>query len=226
MKFGFTRVSRNRKVGPLPVVTASKDTCPDTCPLIGAGCYAEGGPLALVWKKVSLSLEQLCGHIRKLPRTQMWRYGQAGDLPEDPKAMEKLIIANASRPVICYTHRRDLEMVRGATARGFHVNVSADSLEEADEFAKQGVSVVVTLPSRYGRSKDESLTDYKIRTKSFPRRTASGVKVAVCPATYHEVTCADCGVCSTTRRNGTIVGFPAHGNRRSMLDKKLRRTAN
>jgi hypothetical protein len=226
MKFYFTRVSRNQKVGPLPVVTASKDTCPASCALRGAGCYAEHGPIALVWKKVFLSLEQLCHHIRTLPRGQMWRYGQAGDLPEDPKALDKLIKANASRPVICYTHHRDLEMVRGATARGFHVNISADSLEEADEFAKAGVSVVVVLPSQYGRSKNETLSDYKLRTKSFPRRTASGVKVAVCPATYHEVTCADCGICSGTRRNGTIVGFPVHGNRRSMLDKKLRRTAN
>src|SRR6476661_325903 len=123
MKFLFTRVSRNRKVGPLPVVTASKDTCPDTCPLRGAGCYAEHGPLALVWAKVFLSLDQLCRHIRSLPRGQMWRYGQAGDLPKDPKAREKLIKSNASRPVICYTHHRDLEMVRDATARGFHVNV-------------------------------------------------------------------------------------------------------
>ena len=145
MKFGFTRVSATGKVGPLPVVTASKDTCPDTCPLKGAGCYAEHGPLALVWNRVSLSLDQLCAHIRTLPRNQMWRYGQAGDLPTTPKDLDKIIKANASRPVICYTHHRNLEMVRQTATKGFHINVSADTLEEADEFANKASLLLVVL---------------------------------------------------------------------------------
>ena len=81
--------SRNRKTGPIPVVTASKDTCPATCPLRGAGCYAEHGPLALQWEKCRLTLDELCQRIRRLPKRQLWRYGQAGDLPASMEEIEK-----------------------------------------------------------------------------------------------------------------------------------------
>ena len=112
MFFSFTRVSRNRKTGPMPVVTASKDTCPATCPLRGAGCYAEHGPLALQWEKCRLTLDELCNRIRRLPKKQLWRYGQAGDLPASVEQIEKLARANGGRPVICYTHHRNFDAIR------------------------------------------------------------------------------------------------------------------
>ena len=53
MKTQFTRVSRNRKVGPIPTTMTSAKACPESCPLKNAGCYADGGPTAINWQKVS-----------------------------------------------------------------------------------------------------------------------------------------------------------------------------
>jgi hypothetical protein len=109
MLFYFTRVSSNRKTGPMPVVTASKKTCPTSCPLQDNGCYAEAGPLAILWRAVSsgskgISFADLSRKIRPLPRGQIWRYGQAGDLPGegdeiDGDQLGELAAANRSASV-------------------------------------------------------------------------------------------------------------------------------
>jgi hypothetical protein len=227
MRFYFTRISRNKKTGPIPVVTASKDTCPPTCPLMGGnGCYAEQGPLAIVWSKCTLTLEKICQEVRRLPKGQLWRYGQAGDLPPKRKDLDKLVEANRGRPVLCYTHSRRIDDIKAATAAGFHVNISADSVCEAEKFAQQGLSTVVVLPSSYGRHRSgeswtETLPEYKTRTASMPKYTPDGVRLAVCPATYHDISCDRCGICARPRKNGTIVGFPAHGSKRGQIDRRL-----
>ena len=94
MRYHFVEVSRNAKLGPIPVVTSTKQTCPTACPLMGAGCYAEHGPLAIHWKRVSEgqaggSLTELCNRIRKMPKHQLWRYGQAGDLPGEGATLDR-----------------------------------------------------------------------------------------------------------------------------------------
>lgn len=227
MLFYFTRISRNAKTGPIPVVTASKDTCPTSCPLKGGnGCYAEHGPLAIVWSKCALTLDKLCQEVRNLPKGQLWRYGQAGDLPPKKKDLQQLIDANRQRPVLCYTHSRKFDDIRDATSQGFHVNISADSVQEADKFVEQGLSTVVVLPSSYGRHRSgtnwtETLPEYKTRTAPLPKHTPNGVRIAVCPATYHDVSCATCGICAQPRKRGTVVGFPAHGSKRAQVDRRL-----
>lgn len=37
MNYYLTKVSKNRKVGPIPVATSSKATCPDSCPFRNGG---------------------------------------------------------------------------------------------------------------------------------------------------------------------------------------------
>ncbi len=46
----LTSKSSNAKTGPIPVSTSTAAWCPDSCPLKGAGCYGNGGPLAIQWK--------------------------------------------------------------------------------------------------------------------------------------------------------------------------------
>lgn len=164
MRFRLTRVSTNRKTGPIPVATSSSDTCPITCPLLTGGCYAKGGPLQLVWQgvdKAGVDFAAFLNLIRALPRRQMWRYGQAGDLPPKLEDIKALAEANRGRPVIAYTHRRDVDAIKTlkeVAKVGFHVNLSADSLVEADDLATTGLPVVVTLSSTFERKSDESPT--------------------------------------------------------------------
>jgi hypothetical protein len=207
----FTRVSRNAKTGPIPVTTTAKDSCPDTCPLKENGCYADGGPLAILWRKVSerkagVAWDSAMNEIRKLPQGQLWRHNQAGDLPSDGTAinaelMRDLVKANRGKNGFTYTHHRpevagNADLVAMANREGFTVNLSADNLERADQLAALDIApVVVVLPSN----------------QMTATKTPSGRAVAICPAILSDsVNCATCGLCASTTRKA-IIGFPAHG---------------
>jgi hypothetical protein len=237
MHYHLTFASRNRKTGPIPVATISNRTCPSSCPLKGNGCYAESGPLRLHWDAVSkgkrgTSFDDFCRRISMLPRHQLWRYGQAGDLPGDGdeidgEALMKLAKANARRPIIAYTHKppneENLKHLRAAAQKGFTVNLSADSLEDADQLAEIGLPVVAVLPADYGRSKAggtwaEDLRTYNERVSHMPTRTPEGRQIAVCPATYTDTDCGRCLLCASARKE-VIIGFPAHGSRKRALNR-------
>lgn len=206
----FTRVSRNAKTGPIPVTTTSEETCPESCPLKKHGCYAESGPLALFWRKVTerkagLSWEAALGEIRKLPKGTLWRHNQAGDLPGngdsiDSEAMRQLVTANRGKRGFTYTHKPatgdNAGLIAQANESGFAVNLSADNLSDADSLAAMGIGpVVVVLPAEQTRAV----------------KTPQGRHVAICPATISDnVTCAACGLCAEIGRKA-IIGFPAHG---------------
>lgn len=209
--YHMTRMSWNVKTGPIPVTTSSKSTCPTTCPLRGNGCYAEYSPLAIHWGKVSSgarggTLEELCAKIKELPKQQLWRYGQAGDLPGDGTvidsgAMLQLIQANKGRKGFGYTHydptiTENAHAIEMANASGFVINLSANNLEHADRLADLDIGPVVTvLPA------DAHTT----------MRTPKGRLVTICPASGTNITCATCAICANGTRKA-IIGFPAHGS--------------
>lgn len=216
MFFHFRRASQNRKLGPMPAVMASAATCPTSCGLRGAGCYAEHGPGSIFWRALTagtavnqVTLEQLCHLIRALPKRIRWRYGTAGDLPPAHDDVLALARANGGREAIVFTHGRQYETYRAAGKLGFHINCSTDSAAHADALLDEApdMSVVTVLPSDAGRGR---------------HRTPAGREIAVCPATYAEqVTCSTCNLCSRARPRGVIVGFPAHGTRKRMIDRRL-----
>ncbi len=217
----FTLISHNAKTGPIPVSMSTKATCPDSCPLKAGGCYASGGPINLHWQRLSkglagnaLSWEDFCTKVSKLPRGQLWRHNQAGDLPGenltiDRASLAMLVSANKGRNGFTYTHKpvmkgqadaktvkANVASIADANAKGFIINLSADNLSEADAMARLGVAPVVTLlPS----------------TQTTNTQTPEGRKVIVCPATYREgVNCATCRLCQNVKRS-VIIGFPSHG---------------
>ncbi|MDT8332528.1 hypothetical protein RQ831_15815 [Roseomonas gilardii] len=213
MQTHLTLKSSNRKVGPIPVSTTSIASCPDSCPLKAGGCYAKGGPLAIHWRKVTEGaagddFETFTAKVASLPAGQLWRHNQAGDLPGhgdaiDGRQLGQIVAANAGKRGFTYTHKpmtraANREAVQAANAVGFTVNLSANTLAEADTLAGLGIApVVVVLDAPEGERMDTA--------------TPEGRKVATCPATYRDdVTCASCQLCQRRDRK-VIVGFPAHG---------------
>ena len=210
--YHFTPVSSNAKTGPIPVTTSSKGTCPSDCSLRGNGCYAEYGPLAMHWRAVSDgkrggTLDELCDKIRKLPKRQLWRWAQAGDLPGDgvaidAAALKQITDANQGKSGFGYTHYKpgvpgNFAAIKAANDAGFTLSLSAETLEQADELAALGIApVACVLPTGTVKS----------------LRTPGGRLVAVCPAAVRDdVTCASCGVCAVPGHKA-IIGFPAHGS--------------
>jgi len=208
--YHLVRVSRNRKTGPMPVTTTSANSCPPGCSFKGNGCYAEGGPLAVHWRSVSEgrrghSFDELLQEIATLRRHALWRHNQAGDLtPEAPgvidsRKLTRLAMANRGRRGFTYTHYPptpgNQAAILNANRLGFTVNLSAETLAQADAYAGLGIApVVVVLPQGVTRS----------------IRTPAGRQVIVCPASTGNSDCLNCGICQQ-RDRASIVGFPAHG---------------
>ena len=207
----LTEKSRNAKTGPIPVSTTSADTCPNDCPFRGNGCYADGYPLKGRWDEVTRgerggSLATLCEQVAALPAGRLWRHNQAGDLPGDGERIDSaglaaIVAANSGKRGFTFTHynparKRNAAAIRKANASGFTVNLSANNLEHADDLAALDIGpVAVVLPAGFDGRQTE---------------TPAGRRVAQCPATYRDTTCADCGLCAKRERR-VIVGFPAHG---------------
>jgi hypothetical protein len=148
--------------------------------------------------------------IAALPEGQAWRHNQAGDLPGagdriDTRKLAALVDANRGRRGWSYTHKppsaRNAEAISHANANGFTINLSADTLTEADQLAALNIGpVVVVLDAPEGAKADTV--------------TPEGRRVVTCPATYRDdLRCSDCLLCARANRE-TIVGFPAHGTYR------------
>ena len=217
MNVHLTPKSANIKTGPIPVSTTARQSCPSDCAM-KAECYAASGPLALHWAAVSNGARgtdwvTFTDAIAALPDGQLWRHNQAGDLPQangtiDPALLGDLVAANIGKRGFTYSHHRDaasIQWIRHANQWGFTVNLSANDLHDADALADQDAGpVVVVLPS----------------TQTVNTTTPKGRPVVVCPATQRDdVSCATCQLCQ--RQRAAIVGFPAHGTRRRVIDLKL-----
>jgi hypothetical protein len=165
----------------------------------------------LFWKKVSrgeagLSWHAFVDKVRALPDGQVWRHNQAGDLPGigdtiNGGFLDELVSANKGKRGFTYTHKppqrgKNAAAIARANEGGFTVNLSADTLPEADTLAGLAIGpVVVVLPS-----------DVTENTA-----TPEGRKVVICPAVTREgVTCSTCKLCAWKDRK-VIIGFPAHG---------------
>jgi hypothetical protein len=221
----FARESHNRKTGAIPVAMTPASTCPPACPWKGAGCYAEQHFTAIHWRRLSagdgITWDAFCAEVAALPPGQLWRMGEAGDLPGrgdylDGDLLDQLVEANRGRRGFGYTHKPVLgagsrevanrQSVAVAVRGGLCVNLSADSLDHADRLADLGVApVTVVLPSSQSRA----------------CRTPGGRKVVVCPAIGREgVTCETCELCAVSGRK-SVVGFPAHGDSRAKMTREI-----
>ena len=214
--FQFTAISHNSKTGPMATTMTSQNSCPRSCGMWNA-CYAKSGATNIHWTRLNknggLSKSEFLGKIKTIPRGHLWRHDVAGDLtgyaPNDEKIdsefLSELTSANKGRRGYTYTHKNpfipaNAKAIKAANAGGFTVNLSADTVEEADSFVKLGVGpVVVVLP-----------TDI---TSNF--KTAAGNQVIICPATKpgSQMNCLSCGVCAKANRK-VIIGFPAHGTQK------------
>ena len=217
----ITMKSNNRKVGKIPVTTTSADTCPDVCPFNNAnegGCYANGGPLAMHWAKVTRGergggWQELIHTVDKMKDGTLWRHNQAGDLAGDGKrldadANDELADANTGKRGFTYTHypvltdKHNASVVKRMNDKGFVVNLSGNTLAHADALYDMDIAPVTTvLPA-------EQLTN---------TTTPKGRKVVVCPAVVKDnVSCETCQLCA--RNRDAIVGFPAHGSSKRKAD--------
>lgn len=222
MQVHLTQISRNTKTGPIPVSTTSADTCPATCPFKRqasgkpGGCYGDNYPMLYHWQAVTAgqrggSWEHFCDEVSRLRKNQLWRHNQAGDLPGDGVRINagqlmQLVKANRGRRGFTFTHYpmddNNQALIYLANNSGFTVNLSANNLAQADQLAALEIApVVVVLPEHTKKN----------------TRTPAGRPVIICPATLFEgVNCDNCEMCQKVQH--PIIGFPAHGSHKSLVN--------
>jgi len=221
--FHLTRVSSNSKTGPIPVSTSGKVTCAPSCPFLGQ-CYASSGPLAIHWAAVSdgrlgIPWQQFLTAVASLPVGQLWRHNQAGDLYRPhtligQTALAALVAANRGRRGFTYSHHPLAPKVaaafKAATAQGFTVNASTESMAAADAAVRQGLRAVVVVAS----------TETRHRWAS-----PDGNPVILCPAQrkgpqFAAMNCATCRLCQARPQN-VIIAFAAHGTNKRRIDQLI-----
>ena len=213
----FVARSTNRKLGPMPAAYVEKETCPPVCPLRGAGCYGESGPVSIHWKNTKTPWRAFLGSVKAIPAGILWRYAVAGDLPGKGNSINtaklwQLVHANGESRGFTYTHKPLSELYKQTVKRinektPFTINLSADSLHEADRKAAWNVGpVTVVVPSN----------------TTLATSTPQGRSVMVCPASYNpQINCQSCRICATAKRD-FIVGFPAHGTRKKLINERIK----
>ena len=221
MMVHLTLRSGNGKVGPIPVSTTSDDTCPPSCALKDGDCYAMSGPLLIHWRHVSAETrgtnwDDFCSSIKKLPKKQLWRHNQAGDLPGsndviDRTKLDQLVAANKNRRGFTYTHypmtsQHNLDSVRAANQGGFTVNLSSNNVYHADQLLDSTDLPVVTLmPLK---------TNWENGKHAY---TPKGRTIVRCPVEYRDTSCMECQLCAQRDRS-FVVGFTVHGIRKRRAD--------
>ena len=220
--FHVTASSSNRKTGPIPVTTTDRGSCPSDCPLAGAGCYADGGPLRMHWTAVGTPKAD-GGRGRGIPFAEFlarvrsfalgtWRHNQAGDLPAngagtiDADALAALASANGSgpdgsplpspRPGFTYTHH-------ALVARpGKPERVAAANRRAVAAANRAGFTVNASAETLAGADALAATGCAPVvallpaDTTDKVTRTPAGRRVVTCPATLDPTdtfTCSGCG---------------------------------
>jgi hypothetical protein len=210
LRFHLTAQSNNAKTGRIAVTTSSRATCSPTCPFLKNGCYADAGPLALHWQKVTSGergkpWREHLADLAALPAGSALRLNQAGDLPATDGKISRLYaraLAAATKHLKAWTYSHhkltpsNLQILRFLNGQGLTVNCSTETESAADAAVAAGLPAVLTVDSAETRAQ---------------WNTDAGNRVIVCPAQQRDgVTCSDCMLCQKRGRR-VVVAFLAHG---------------
>lgn len=210
--------SKNVKVGDVAATYAPIDaTCPASCPLKEAGCYAKSGNVGFQVRRLEREFSGLNGDtLAELEASEIQSQGEklkregiskplrihvSGDATSDRRASA---LSTAARhwpgPVWTYTHAwRDVSRASWGTVSAL---ASVERLSDAAEALSRGFApaIVVSAHPKDGKAW---------------RDPESGVKVIPCPSQTRDVTCAACRLCfndSVLLAQGAAIAFEAHGS--------------
>ena len=233
-QYHVTRISGNKKTGPVATTTTSRSTCPDTCPLKreegakSSPCYAEQYPMNTHWNRLDrrergIGFTEYLKALRSLPFGTMVRGQQAGDSPGDGIDTlyhdKNVAIAKAMTTkrktawtYCAYLVKKNLETFKACLKLGYAMNKSCYSAEGVDEAMDLGVPATIIVPST---------------TTAKRLKTPKGRDMIGCPAQLSkDVTCSSCGgnkgpLCARIDREFAVM-FYAHGGQARKVDTILK----
>jgi len=217
-----TEVSASRKLGDVSVTHVAQASCPDSCPFLHAGCYAENGFLGgFITKRLNRGMDRdidrleiarlEAGAIDRLSGERDLRLHVVGDSVTRRgtrllAAAAGRYTARAGRRVWTYTHAWR-QVPRDAWG-SVSVLASCETEEEVLLARSRGYATAMVVEEHPG-----------------DRRHRSGrVNLLPCPSQTRGVTCASCRLCTDDdllRSQNLTITFAVHGSRPSR-NKALR----
>lgn len=217
--------SSNSKTGPVSTTYAPQASCPQSCPLRDAGCYAEGGLVGIHTRQVNRAARAASKRqttsaaiaaaearaIDKLSGQRPMRLHVVGDARTTAAARILAAAANrymakAGQVVWTYTHA--WRTVARRAWDKISVLASTEQLSDAKLAMRQGYAVAVVV------------AQHPVDGKAWVDGE-TGLKVIPCPAqTRQAVQCVDCKLCwrdGWLRESGAVIAFESHGYRKRMV---------
>ena len=206
--------SQNSKVGQVSATYASIDaTCPKTCALKNAGCYAQLGmvnihTVRLNRQAVNETPETVAREEARLITNAAFegkdvlplRIHVAGDCRTNRAAkMVGTAASNWSQPVWSYTHA--WRTVKRENWKTVSILASVEKPEDVTKAFDRGYAVALVV--------DKHPED----GKSFQHESGE-FKVIPCPSQTRDVQCTDCKLCWKDQfllENKSVISFAAHG---------------
>lgn len=221
-----TPFSANRKTGPVAATYAAQGSCPVTCPLRGAGCYAEDGNAAIITRgintaSVGMTPDEIAtaeaDAIDGLTSRGDLRLHVVGDCRTNHGAAtvatavgRYLDRARCDAEAWTYTHA--FLTVERANWGPVSVLASCHSFHEAEIAMAHGYAACVIV---------DRFTTESWWTEDTP---AGRIKVVACPYQTKGVQCIKCRLCMDADRlleSRNVIAFEAHGNRRASVIRSL-----
>lgn len=213
--------SQNRKLGAVSATYASQSTCPLSCPLRGAGCYAEAGRMGIHTRRLNDSditapeavAQVEADAIDRLTGRFPLRLHVVGDAPNAECAR---IVSDAAarhtkkhgQPVWTYTHALDVPREAWGSVS---VLRSCERIDDVVQALKDGFGAAMVVP------------EFKQDT-AYP--IGEGLTGIPCPEmTGKAESCLSCGLCMKAdklRAGRKVILFAAHGSRTKTVQSNLR----
>lgn len=211
--------SENSKIGLMSATYATQATCPDSCKLRGAGCYAESSFVGMHTKKLNAAAAAGDYTVDDLARMEAAAIGAlSGNLPlrmhvvgdATTKAAASILAAAARdysakhvQSVYSYTH--GWRAVPAAAWRGVSVLASCETARDVRAARKRGYATALVVAEHPAGNKLYSIGE-----------GTNKINVVPCPNQHNAaMTCAQCKLCLNSEflkwRNLTI-GFELHGS--------------
>lgn len=198
----------NSKLGPGVGTTYRPvgPTCPNGCPLLNRGCYAQRGHVAIHEKQAANDADNLMS----LGGNQLVRHMVSGDWLKPLKNGKKVLDRVLVRAVIAlhrqcpwlvgwgYTHDRQAfttaKIGPADLPRNLHILASCETLEQKDEHNADGWRTARIIEERGDRTSDEFLCPVDLQKR-----------LGVAPA--ERTNCARCRACFATDKNIAFLRF-------------------
>jgi hypothetical protein len=213
--------SDNSKIGLVHATYASQQSCPLTCPLKNAGCYAEVGLVGIHTRKVNnanptatpldVALAEAEAITTRLSGNLNLRIHVVGDCATTEAAS---IVSRAALSILkkgnkawSYTHAW-ADVDRKAWD-GVSVLASAETPEQVQQAQGEGWATAIIV----SEFKDDKLYE------------DNGIKILPCVNQTKGVKCVECRLCWDAPRlasKGITIGFAAHGSRRNTIGRMLK----